>query len=127
MELRDQDLQRHTSVRLDAFLGQCLAAWAQTWKRRIAWTDPRLGCCQAYATILGTEAIGKRGAKPRTRRSGSSERSEEDQRPALQEPSHRESLEHVAQLLEKTLKDKWREEDLRWDRKADLGRGGGAG
>lgn len=29
-------------------------------------------------------------------------------------------LEHVKRLLEKTLKDKWREEDLRWDTKADL-------
>lgn len=48
-----------------------------------------------------------------------SEQSEEYQRQVLCEPSCRETLEHVERLLEKKLKDRRREEDLRWDRMAD--------
>lgn len=80
-----------------------------------SWTDPRLGCCQADATTPGNWGCWQENGKVKDHGVWS-EQSEDPY-----EPSPRETLEHVERLLERRLKDKQREADLRWDKKADLG------
>lgn len=63
MEARDQESIVAQIYGVGCFSPAVFSCLGTDMEKADSWTDPRLGCCQAYATILGTEAVGKKRAK----------------------------------------------------------------
>lgn len=102
--------------RFSPALFSCLCAGME---KADSWTDPRLGCCQADATILRTEAFGKRVAKLRTIRSGLSRVKCIKDKSSMSQALGR--LWNLWKGFWKRLKDEQTEEDLREGQKGTLG------